>query len=135
MQSISVFFDIAKSTDFRWKNADFSRTRGVCHVIHIFFRSCLVITVPSFIIKEYMWQILGKGAFLHSPLPHPWAALQTSPNLPTTQRHVFRALSNILLRVVCEISKRLKPVIYFRKTLHLRCLTRFWIRTLNPKIF
>ena len=37
MQSISVLFDIAKFADFRWKNADVSRTQGVCHVIHIFF--------------------------------------------------------------------------------------------------
>ena len=33
--------DIAKSADFRWKNADISRTLGVCHVIHIFFGSSL----------------------------------------------------------------------------------------------
>ena len=29
IQSISVFVDIEKFTDFRWKNADFSRTKGV----------------------------------------------------------------------------------------------------------
>ena len=32
----SVFLDIAKFADFRWKNADVSRTQGVCQVIHIF---------------------------------------------------------------------------------------------------
>ena len=41
MQSISVFLDIAKFADFRWKNADVSRTQGVCHVIYIFFESSL----------------------------------------------------------------------------------------------
>ena len=41
MQSISVFADIAKFADFWWKNADFSRTEETCHVIHIFFGSCL----------------------------------------------------------------------------------------------
>ena len=41
MQSISVFLDITKVADFRWKNADDSRTQGVCHVIYIFFGSSL----------------------------------------------------------------------------------------------
>ena len=30
-----------KSADFGWENADFSRTHGVYHVIHIFFRFSL----------------------------------------------------------------------------------------------
>ena len=34
MQSISVFSDIAKFADFRWKNADVNRTQRVCHVIY-----------------------------------------------------------------------------------------------------
>ena len=33
---MSVFIDIAKFADFRWKNTDVIRTQ-VCHVIHIFF--------------------------------------------------------------------------------------------------
>ena len=37
MQSISVFLGIAKFADFRWKNADASRTQVVSHVIYIFF--------------------------------------------------------------------------------------------------
>ena len=37
MESMSVFFDIAKYGDFWWKNADASRTQQVCHVIHIYF--------------------------------------------------------------------------------------------------
>ena len=41
MQSISVFLDTAKFADFRRKNAGFSRTQGVCHVIHNFFSSSL----------------------------------------------------------------------------------------------
>ena len=41
MQSIYVFLDVAKFTDFRRKNADVSRTQGVCHVVHIFFGSSL----------------------------------------------------------------------------------------------
>ena len=41
MQSISVFFDIAKFPDFQLKYADVSRTQMVCHVIHIFFGSSL----------------------------------------------------------------------------------------------
>ena len=35
MESISIFLDIAKFAIFRLKNADVSRTQGVCHVIHI----------------------------------------------------------------------------------------------------
>ena len=41
MQSISVFLDIAKFADSRQKNADVSRTQGVCRMIHIFFGSSL----------------------------------------------------------------------------------------------
>ena len=37
MQSIPVFFYMAKFPDFRWKNADASRNQ----VIHIFFESSL----------------------------------------------------------------------------------------------
>ena len=41
MQSLSVFVDITKFPDFRWKNADVSRNQGVCHVIFVFFWSSL----------------------------------------------------------------------------------------------
>ena len=41
MQSRAVFLDIAKVADFRWKNADVSRTQNVCHVIYFFFGSSL----------------------------------------------------------------------------------------------
>ena len=37
MESIYVFLDIAKFSDFRLKNADDSRTQGGRHVIHIVF--------------------------------------------------------------------------------------------------
>ena len=41
MQPLSVYLDITKITDFRWKDADVSRTQGVCQVIYIFFGSSL----------------------------------------------------------------------------------------------
>ena len=41
MESISVFFDVAKFADFWLKNADVSRTQGVSHVIHIVFGTSL----------------------------------------------------------------------------------------------
>ena len=41
MYSLSVFLNNAKFADFQWKNADFSRNQGVCHVIHIVFGSSL----------------------------------------------------------------------------------------------
>ena len=34
-----VFVDIAKFADFQWKNADVSRTQGMCHVIDTFVGS------------------------------------------------------------------------------------------------
>ena len=37
MQLIPVFLDMAKFANFRWTNADVSRSQEVCHVIHIFF--------------------------------------------------------------------------------------------------
>ena len=37
LQSISVFSDIAKFADFRWKYVDISTIQGVCHVTHIYF--------------------------------------------------------------------------------------------------
>ena len=41
MQSIPVFPDVTKIADFQWKNADVSRTQGVCHVTFVFFWSPL----------------------------------------------------------------------------------------------
>ena len=41
MQSVSVFLDLGKSADFRWKNVDVSTAQVVCHEIHIFFGSSL----------------------------------------------------------------------------------------------
>ena len=49
MQSIHVFLDIAKFADFRWKIADVKRTKGVYHVIYIFF--------GSFLGKVYVCQV------------------------------------------------------------------------------
>ena len=41
MESISVFGDIKKATEIRWKYTDVSRTQGVCHTIYMFFVSFL----------------------------------------------------------------------------------------------
>ena len=41
MQSMSVFLDIAKFTDFGSKSPDVSRIESVYHVIHMFFGSSL----------------------------------------------------------------------------------------------
>ena len=55
----SVCLDVRKVADFRWKNADVSKTQDACHMIYIILRSSLGLglTVPSFIILEYVWQI------------------------------------------------------------------------------
>ena len=42
MQSIFVFLDIAEFADFWCKNADVSRTQGMCHAIYVFFGPSLV---------------------------------------------------------------------------------------------
>ena len=39
MQSITVFFDIAKFADFHLENFDVRRIQGVYHVIHTIFGS------------------------------------------------------------------------------------------------
>ena len=39
VESIPVFPVILKIADFRWKNAGFSRTQGMCHMIYVFFGS------------------------------------------------------------------------------------------------
>ena len=43
---LSVFIDVAKFADFRLKNADVSRTQGMCHVIFKFFGSSLNSQIP-----------------------------------------------------------------------------------------
>ena len=71
---MSLFLDIAKFADFQWKNANVSRTKGVCHVIYIFLALLWVrymcatfyhcrICVTDFRERE-------RGLFA----PHPWAA-------------------------------------------------------------
>ena len=40
-QSVSIFLDMTKVADLRWKNADASRTQKVSHKINIFFGSSL----------------------------------------------------------------------------------------------
>ena len=67
MQPASVLFDITKVADSRWKNADASRNQGVCDMNYIFVGSTLGITVISFIVGGYVWQILGWGSFSPSP--------------------------------------------------------------------
>ena len=41
MQSISACLDTAKNADFWRKDANVSRTQGMCHVIYIYFGSSL----------------------------------------------------------------------------------------------
>ena len=41
IQSKPAFLDVIKFADFQLKNADVSRTQGVCHMSYIFFRSSL----------------------------------------------------------------------------------------------
>ena len=49
MQSISVFLDTTKVSDFWWKNADASRNHGLCHKIYLFLGSSLG--------KVQLWQV------------------------------------------------------------------------------
>ena len=62
MQPISLFPEITKLADFRWKNADVSRTHEGNQVIYIFSGSSLgKISLCHCRIVEYMWQILESG--------------------------------------------------------------------------
>ena len=40
MQLTSILLEISKASDFQGKNADVSRTPGVCRVIHVFNENC-----------------------------------------------------------------------------------------------
>ena len=73
MQSISVFLDIAKFTNFWCKNADANRTQEVCHVIYLFSRSSLGKVELKFHDKFHH--------FLH-----PLAALE-NPIMNSVERH------------------------------------------------
>ena len=79
MQSITVFFDITKVADFRWRNADVSRAQEACHENYIFFGSSL--GAQSFIIAEYVWQILWRGAFATPSLPNSSVSTSKKPIL------------------------------------------------------
>ena len=90
MQFIFVFLDIKNFVDFQWRNADISRTPGVCHVIQILFGSSLdKVYLPSFIIVGYVWQISRSGVFF-APV-HPREAPQMSiPNRIKDIGHKFQ---------------------------------------------
>ena len=54
MQSISVFVDITKVDDFRFKNANVSGTQEVSDVVYMFLRSSLG-TLPFLIVGGGRW--------------------------------------------------------------------------------
>ena len=63
MQSIPVFLDITKAADFQWWCQQ--NSRGEARDLYIFlFLFMEGIALPSFIILGYVWQILGRKAFL-----------------------------------------------------------------------
>ena len=71
MQSISIFFNIAKYTGFRWKNADVSRTQRMYHVTHIFLGPSLgKVQLCQFSSFRVCVTNFREGVFL---VPHPWA--------------------------------------------------------------
>ena len=54
MQSISVFIDITKVNDLRFKNANVSGTQEVSHVVYTFLRSSLG-TLPFLFVGGGRW--------------------------------------------------------------------------------
>ena len=62
--NLYLSFLILQIPDFWWKDADVSRTQGLCHVIHIFCGPSL----------GKVQLVLERGAFLDSP--HLWAFLK-----------------------------------------------------------
>ena len=70
MQSISVFQDKAKFTDFWCKNADVSRTQDVCHIIHIFLGLLQVrYNCPVSSLSDMYETFQGRWPFYPSPQP------------------------------------------------------------------
>ena len=108
MQSITVFFDITKVADFQWRNADVSRAQEACHVNYIFFGSFL--GVQSFIIAEYVWQILWRGAFATPSLPH--------SSVSTSKKPILNRVNNRSVK----ISFQKTYFLYFMGTNSLRTL-------------
>ena len=103
---------VRKVADFKWKNTDVSRNQEwVTWFVYFwtFFREG--ITVPNFIIVGYVWQTLGRGAFI---LSHTWTATKMA------------------------ILNRIKPLDYwicyklhFKSALHCKCLCLFFWTTGN----
>ena len=66
--------------------------------------------VSSFIIVEYVWQVLESGAFL-SPFPHPWAAQKSPSGIGLKRTHFWpkvNKLANLLTTI--NFSLALKQV-------------------------
>ena len=119
-KSISVFSDIGKFADFRWKNAYVSRTSGVCQVIHIFFGSSLGITLSTFINVGYVWEILGRRAGwggLFAPPPSvssPEKAHLNKLKLTSPRKKAPLFLVQLCILVLKTInSKRIEYVVHY----------------------
>ena len=82
MQSISVFLDTIKIADFHWKSELKGVTRNL-YILWIFFRQH--ITVASFLIVRYVWQILGRRGFF-VPLPPPFLRPWPAPEKPNINK-------------------------------------------------
>ena len=67
MQSISVFLNVRRVVDFSGKNADVSRTHGLCHVINIFLGSFLgkVQLCKVSLLQDMCDRFQEGGDFLH----------------------------------------------------------------------
>ena len=85
MQSITVFFDLTEV-------ADVSRALEACHVNYIFLGSSL--RVPSFIIAEYVWHILWRGAFATLPLPH--------SSVRTAKKPILNKVNNCSAKIIFQ---------------------------------
>ena len=95
MQSISVFLDITKFADFQWKNADVSRTQGVCRESSLGnctkFHHCRI-SVTDF----------REGGIFGSP--HPWAF----PKMPILNRVKFK--DSILIYLCSDLIHKFQGI-------------------------
>ena len=95
MNFLSVFPEKTKISDFRWKNADVTRTQS-CVTCSIYFLDLLKLRYYRAKFCRFVRQILGRGAFLPPPSEQPrkgpsWIGL----NLNMNYVHEFKILSLI----------------------------------------
>ena len=132
MQSISLFLDITKVTDFQ------QNWRGVSRDLYIywtFFR--YVITVPILIIVGYVWQKVGGGRWPFCPNPPPRVAPKRPiPNRFNKSSHLKVFCRKGVLRNFAKFTwKHLCQSLFLNKVAGLRPGGCFWVKCVMMDFF